>query len=51
MNDDGEPPVELRHRACGSVMTPELACPECGEWLEARDVEVSRMAPRLGRAG
>jgi DNA-binding HxlR family transcriptional regulator len=33
------PPVELRHKACGHVMLPELACPECGEWLEARDVE------------
>ena len=33
------PPVELRHNACGHVMLPELACPACGEWLEARDVE------------
>ena len=35
------PPVELRHRACGHVMLPELACPECGDWLEARDVEAA----------
>jgi len=51
MNPSGEPPVELRHRGCGSVMVPELACPVCGEWLEARDVEVSRMPARLGRTG
>jgi DNA-binding HxlR family transcriptional regulator len=35
------PPVELRHRACGHLMHPELACPECGDWIEARDVEVA----------
>ncbi len=51
MNGTDEPPVELRHRGCGAVMMPELACPECGEWVGARDVEVSRMPTRLGRAG
>jgi len=40
MNDGSGPPVELRHRECGHAMVPELACPECGDWLEARDVEV-----------
>ena len=35
------PPVELRHRGCGHSMHPEIACPECGEWLEARDVEAT----------
>ncbi len=34
-----EPPVQLRHRDCGAVMLPELACPACGEWVGARDVE------------
>jgi len=34
-------PVELRHRDCGHLMHPELACPQCGEWIEARDVEVA----------
>ena len=28
-------PVELRHRGCGHLMHPELACPECGDWLDA----------------
>ena len=32
-------PVKLRHRDCGAIMHPELACPSCGEWIEARDVE------------
>lgn len=36
---DGEgPPVELRHKACGHVVHPELACPACGEWVGARDM-------------
>ena len=39
MTDRDGPPVELRHRACGHAMLPELACPECGDWLEARDIE------------
>lgn len=46
MAGDDEPPVELRHRACGAVMVPELACPSCGERITAHDVEVSRMRAR-----
>ena len=42
-------PVEMRHRDCGHAMHPELACPECGEWLGARDVEAAtRRGSRLG---
>src|SRR5207245_10273110 len=41
MTDRKGPPVELRHRTCGHRMHPELACPECGDWLEARDVEAA----------
>jgi DNA-binding HxlR family transcriptional regulator len=37
------PPIELRHKACGHAMHPELACPECGEWLQATDIEATRM--------
>ena len=33
------PPVEITHKACDHVVVPELACPECGEWLTARDME------------
>ena len=39
MDAGEEPPVQLRHRDCGTVMHPELACPACGEWVGARDVE------------
>ncbi len=39
MPDDDGPPVELRHKDCGHVVVPELACPECGEWITARDME------------
>jgi DNA-binding HxlR family transcriptional regulator len=33
------PLVQLRHRGCGAVAHPHLACPECGEPVEARDME------------
>ncbi|TMK88849.1 MAG: helix-turn-helix transcriptional regulator [Actinobacteria bacterium] len=35
------PPVEVRHKACGHVVHPELACPDCGGWLTATDMEAS----------
>ena len=41
MTSTAEPPVELRHRACGHQMHPELACPECGEWVDPRDVDAT----------
>jgi DNA-binding HxlR family transcriptional regulator len=41
MTDRDGPPVKLRHKECGHLMLPELACPECGDWLEARDIEVA----------
>ena len=50
MADDAGPPVELRHKGCGAVMHPELACPECGEWLDARDVTATVVAPAAARA-
>jgi len=39
MTDPAEPPITLRHRGCGEIVQPELACPVCGEWVEARDME------------
>lgn len=33
-----EPTVVLRHKSCGAIMTPRLACPECGEPVTAFDV-------------
>jgi DNA-binding HxlR family transcriptional regulator len=44
-NDQG-PPLELVHRGCGRQMVPVLSCPECGEWVSARDVE-ARPGPAL----
>jgi DNA-binding HxlR family transcriptional regulator len=35
------PPVELHHKGCDHAMYPELACPECGEWLQATDVRAT----------
>jgi DNA-binding HxlR family transcriptional regulator len=43
MSPGAGPPVELRHRGCGYAMHPELACPECGEWLQATDIEATRV--------
>jgi len=31
--------VTLRHRSCGAVAQPHLACPGCGERVTARDME------------
>lgn len=31
--------IVLRHRGCGAVIEPVLACPECGEAVHARDIE------------
>lgn len=31
--------VELRHKACGTIGQPQLACPGCGEPVTARDME------------
>jgi DNA-binding HxlR family transcriptional regulator len=39
MSDPAEPPILLRHRGCGEIVLPELACPTCGEWVSARDME------------
>jgi DNA-binding HxlR family transcriptional regulator len=50
MSPDVGPPVELHHRACGHEMHPELACPECGEWLEATDVEAVRVREPAARS-
>jgi DNA-binding HxlR family transcriptional regulator len=35
----GDQAILMRHKDCGAVMTPHLACPDCGEPLAARDVE------------
>jgi DNA-binding HxlR family transcriptional regulator len=35
--------MELTHKDCGATVMPHLACPECGERVEARDM---RAQPR-----
>ena len=37
----GGPPMRLRHRGCDSPFTPTVCCSECGEPIDADDVEVS----------
>jgi DNA-binding HxlR family transcriptional regulator len=37
-NPDG-PALELRHRGCGAVIEPMHACPECGEQVQAWDLQ------------
>jgi DNA-binding HxlR family transcriptional regulator len=37
-NPDG-PAVVLRHRECGSVIEPVLACPDCGKPVQPWDLE------------
>ena len=36
--DDTQPTMLLQHRSCGSTSMPHLACPDCGERVEARDM-------------
>jgi DNA-binding HxlR family transcriptional regulator len=35
--------MELTHKNCGATVMPHLACPECGEHVQARDM---RAQPR-----
>ena len=49
MPDDSGAPVELRHDGCGHAILPALACPACGEWLEARDVTATFRDPVRSR--
>jgi DNA-binding HxlR family transcriptional regulator len=36
--DDVEPTMLLQHKGCGSTSMPRLACPDCGEPVEAREM-------------
>jgi len=48
MTDQDDPPVQLRHKECGHAMHPELACPECGEWVGARDIAAAARGAQDG---
>ena len=45
MADDAELPITLRHRGCGQIVQPELACPACGEFVSARAMEAVAPEP------
>ncbi len=47
MRAEGEPSfMQLEHRACGHVMTPQMVCSECGEALTPETTRmVARQAP------
>lgn len=34
------PPISLQHKGCGAVIEPVLACPQCGEPVDARAIRV-----------
>lgn len=34
--------MQLTHKSCGATVMPQLACPECGERIEARDMRAVR---------
>ena len=36
--------MTLTHKSCGAEVMPHLACPECGEHVEARDMHAVRDA-------
>jgi hypothetical protein len=46
MSDTAGVPIELVHRACGHVITPQLICPECQQPLSAREMQ-ARLGPAL----
>jgi DNA-binding HxlR family transcriptional regulator len=48
-NEDG-PALVLRHRECGHVIEPVLACPECGEHLHARNLQAVPGPATVARA-
>ncbi len=38
-------PFELVHKACGNVTEPRYVCSECGEEIDARDMERRDLVP------
>ncbi len=39
MAGDAGPPVVTRHKPCGGFITPQLTCPDCGEPIQAKDMQ------------
>ena len=42
--------MTLTHKNCGATMMPHLACPECGEQVEARDMHAVRTDAALPKS-
>ncbi len=36
---DAGPPVVLRHQTCGAISEPRMVCNECGEEINAREMQ------------
>jgi len=36
---EGTPSIDIRHKACGNVILPQMTCPECHEPMEAHDAQ------------
>ena len=49
-NPEG-PAVVLRHRECGAVIEPAFACPDCGEPVQAWDLEALPGPATISRLG
>jgi DNA-binding HxlR family transcriptional regulator len=47
MTGNEGPPVEVLHKTCGHAIHPELACPECGDWLQATDMQTKARRDRV----
>ena len=41
--------MRLTHKSCGATVMPHLACPECGEQVEARDMHAVRTDAALAK--
>ncbi len=37
--NDGEAPVALVHKRCGTMVEPRMTCPKCGDAMEAHETE------------
>jgi ribosomal protein L32 len=42
--------MTLTHKNCGATVMPHLACPECGEQVEARDMHAVRTDAALPKS-
>ena len=41
----GDTPVQIVHKTCGRITKPQMACPDCGEPIDAHDAEARLSQP------